>query len=55
MSKKLHIVNQNGQLVSYQGKYLIFEVEDKERAEQIAWLASRNATSGPFEVKEVNE
>jgi hypothetical protein len=50
---KLHVVNRQGQLMIYQGQRLEFDPSDRERAETIAWLASRNATNGPFEVREV--
>jgi len=50
---KLHVVNTQGQLMVYQGQRLEFDPTERERAETIAWLAGRNATNGPFHVKEV--
>lgn len=47
-AKKLYIVNNDGNVMSYQGRRLEFDLAERERAEMIMWLVGRNATNGPF-------
>ena len=61
MAKRLKIVNQQGQVVSWQSQEMIFDPEkpqvkglaEKERVEAVCWLINRSATGGPFHVEEV--
>lgn len=46
--ERLCIVNDCGTIMSYQGKELRFDASERERAEMILFLLSRNAEGGPF-------
>ncbi len=64
MAKKLRIVNAKGQLMSIQGKELVFDPDsepqvlgmtERERAESVCFFANRSCDGGPFHVEEVEE
>ena len=64
MATKLKIVNQNGELMDYQGTLMVFNpnnepqvagMTERERAESILWLLERNATNGPFRLVEFED
>ncbi len=67
MAKKLRIVNDSGQIMIYQGKPLVFDLDnpkvtvesngisERERAEGILWLLRRGAANGPFRLEEFEE
>ena len=44
------VVDTKGRLMNYRGKDLIFEEDEKERAESIVWFLDREAKGGPFKV-----
>ncbi len=50
---KWKIVDKDNQLMSYEGKDLIFESHERERAEAIVWLLHREALGGPFTLKPI--
>lgn len=62
--KKLKIVDKEGRLAIYQGQKMIFDpnsegkvsgLNERERAQNICWLLNRNASNGPFEIKEFED
>ncbi|OGM99957.1 MAG: hypothetical protein A3B91_04970 [Candidatus Yanofskybacteria bacterium RIFCSPHIGHO2_02_FULL_41_29] len=51
--KKIRIVNYDGRLMIYGGKPMIFDIDEKERAERtLEFIGQQYVTSGPLRLEE---